>query len=169
MILKCQPFYLPRECTAILLAAVYITPNSTAVMETIHLVNCTMPSAHPDGFLIVAGDFNADQNSVSTTSSSSANLFRVIREANRQHTSSIAHSFSDTIDTRSFRQGIQTITDYKPRTLTCDNDIALMVNLNSFFARFDANNSTLAQKSTLSRRSDAVPVSSQCKKIPLQD
>ena len=30
MILRCQPFYLPREFTAILLAAVYIPPSSNS-------------------------------------------------------------------------------------------------------------------------------------------
>ncbi len=40
-------------------------------------------------------------------------------------------------------QGIQTITDYKPPPQTCDSTIPL---LNGFFARFEAQNSTTAQK-----------------------
>ncbi len=43
-----------------------------------------------------------------------ANLSRGIREAKRQYSRRIAHRFSDSRDTRSLWQGIQTITDYKP-------------------------------------------------------
>ncbi len=42
-----------------------------------------------------------------------ANLSRGIREAKRQYSRRIAHRFSDSRDTRSLWQGIQTITDYK--------------------------------------------------------
>ncbi len=43
-----------------------------------------------------------------------ANLSRGIREAKRQYSRRIAHRFSDSRDTWSLWQGIQTITDYKP-------------------------------------------------------
>ncbi len=43
-------------------------------------------------------------------------------------------------------QGIQTITDYKPPPQTCDSTIPLLNELNAFFARFEAQNSTTAQK-----------------------
>ncbi len=75
-----------------------------------------------------------------------ANLSRGIREANRQYSRRIAHRFSDSRDTRSLWQGIQTITDYKPPPQTCDSTIPLLNELNAFFARFEAQNSTTAQK-----------------------
>ncbi len=75
-----------------------------------------------------------------------ANLSRGIREAKRQHSRRIAHRFSDSRDTRSLWQGIQTITDYKPPPQTCDSTIPLLNELNAFFARFEAQNSTTAQK-----------------------
>ncbi len=43
-------------------------------------------------------------------------------------------------------QGIQTITDYKPPPHACDSTIPLLNELNAFFARFEAQNSTTAQK-----------------------
>ncbi len=72
-----------------------------------------------------------------------ANLSLGIREAKRQYSRRIAHRFSDSRDTRSLWQGIQTITDYKPPPQTCDSTIPL---LNAFFALFEAQNSTTAQK-----------------------
>uniref|UniRef100_A0A9J8A6D7 Reverse transcriptase domain-containing protein n=1 Tax=Cyprinus carpio carpio TaxID=630221 RepID=A0A9J8A6D7_CYPCA len=75
-----------------------------------------------------------------------ANLSRGIREAKRQYSRRIAHRFSDSRDTRSLWQGIQTITDYKPPQRTCDSNISLLNELNTFFARFEAQNSSTAQK-----------------------
>ncbi len=75
-----------------------------------------------------------------------ANLSRGIREAKRKYSRRIAHRFSDSRDTRSLWQGIQTITDYKPPPQTCDSTIPLLNELNAFFARFEAQNSTTAQK-----------------------
>uniref|UniRef100_A0A8C1LL36 Reverse transcriptase domain-containing protein n=1 Tax=Cyprinus carpio TaxID=7962 RepID=A0A8C1LL36_CYPCA len=75
-----------------------------------------------------------------------ANLSRGIREAKRQYSRRIAHQFSDSRDTRSLWQGIQTITDYKPPQRTCDSNISLLNELNTFFARFEAQNSSTAQK-----------------------
>ncbi|KAI3371340.1 hypothetical protein L3Q82_023546, partial [Scortum barcoo] len=43
--------------------------------------------------------------------------------------------------------GIRTITDYKPPLQTCDSSTPLLNELNDFFARFEAHNSTPAQKS----------------------
>lgn len=65
MIIKCWPFYLLRELTAILLIAVYIPPTanisdrSEALNELYQAIN-DQQTAHPDGFLITAGDYHAD-------------------------------------------------------------------------------------------------------------
>ncbi len=75
-----------------------------------------------------------------------ANLSRGIREAKRQYSRRIAHRFSDSRDTQNLWQGIQTITDYKPPPQTCDSTIPLLNELNAFFAHFEAQNSTTAQK-----------------------
>ncbi len=70
MIIKCRPFYLPREYTAILLVAVYIPPSSYNInrSEALHDLYqhiSEQQTAHPDAFLILAGDFNhADLKSV---------------------------------------------------------------------------------------------------------
>ncbi|KAL0154639.1 hypothetical protein M9458_048902 [Cirrhinus mrigala] len=58
----------------------------------------------------------------------------------------ISHRFKDSRDTRSLWRGIQTITDYKPPPQTCDSTISLLNELNTFFARFEVQNSTTAQK-----------------------
>ncbi len=75
-----------------------------------------------------------------------ANLSRGIREAKRQYSRRIAHRFSDSRDTWSLWQGIQTITYFKPPPQTCDSTIPLLNELNAFFARFEAQNRTTAQK-----------------------
>ncbi len=69
MIIKCRPFYLPREYTAIMLAAVYIPPNSnnnrSEALNELYQHISEQQRAHPDAFLILAGDFNhADLKSV---------------------------------------------------------------------------------------------------------
>ncbi len=43
MVVKCRPFYLPREFTAIVIVAVYIPPCANAKDA---FVNCTAPSAN---------------------------------------------------------------------------------------------------------------------------
>ncbi len=62
MIIKCRPFYLPREYTAILLVAVYIPPNSnnnrSEALNYLYQHISEQQTAHPDAFLILAGDFN---------------------------------------------------------------------------------------------------------------
>ncbi|KAL0148289.1 hypothetical protein M9458_056435, partial [Cirrhinus mrigala] len=63
-----------------------------------------------------------------------ANLSRGIREAKRHR------------DTQSLWRGIQTITDHKPPPQTCDSTISLLNELNTFFARFEVQNGTTAQK-----------------------
>ncbi len=70
MIIKCRPFYLPREYTAILLVAVYIPPSSSSnnrseALNDLYQHISEQQTAHPDAFLILAGDFNhADLKSV---------------------------------------------------------------------------------------------------------
>ncbi len=70
MIIKCRPFYLPREYTAILLVAVYIPPSSnnnnrSEALNDLYQHTSEQQTAHPDAFLILAGDFNhADLKSV---------------------------------------------------------------------------------------------------------
>ncbi len=75
-----------------------------------------------------------------------ANLSRGIREAKRQYSRRIAHRFSDSRDTWSLWQGIQTITDYKPPPQTCDSTIPLLNELNAFFARFEAQTAPLHRR-----------------------
>ncbi len=84
-----------------------------------------------------------DEEGLKTTR---ANLSRGIREAKRQYSRRITHRFSDSRDTQSLWHGIQTNTDYKPPPQTCDSIIPLLNELNAFFARFEAQNSTTAQK-----------------------
>ncbi|XP_049574584.1 uncharacterized protein [Syngnathus scovelli] len=63
VIIKCRPFYLPREFTAILLVAVYIPPSNIegdriAALGELYQAVSEQQTAHPDGFTIFAGDFN---------------------------------------------------------------------------------------------------------------
>ena len=60
LLLKCRPYYLPREFTAVFLVAVYIPPraNSAAALGVLHDVISVLETAHPDAVFITAGDFN---------------------------------------------------------------------------------------------------------------
>uniref|UniRef100_A0A3B1KH12 Reverse transcriptase domain-containing protein n=1 Tax=Astyanax mexicanus TaxID=7994 RepID=A0A3B1KH12_ASTMX len=70
MIIKCRPFYLPRDFSAVLIAAVYIPPTSnnsvrSEALNELYQYISEQQTAHPDAFLILAGDFNhADPKSV---------------------------------------------------------------------------------------------------------
>lgn len=60
LLLKCRPFYLPREFTAVFFLGVYIPPhaNSAAALGTLYDAINTQENTHPDAVFIVAGDFN---------------------------------------------------------------------------------------------------------------
>ncbi len=58
----------------------------------------------------------------------------------------INNHFTDSRDTRSLWQAIQTITDYKPPPQACDDDTSLPNALNHFYSRFEVHNDTPAQK-----------------------
>ncbi len=58
--LLCQPFWLPREFTAIIITAVYIPPQANtdqAFKELYGNIN-EQETAHPDAAFVVTGDFN---------------------------------------------------------------------------------------------------------------
>ncbi len=75
-----------------------------------------------------------------------ANLSRGIKNAKRSHAQKINNHFTDSRDTRSLWQAIQTITDYKPPPQACDDDPSLPDTLNHFYSRFEMQNDTPAQK-----------------------
>ena len=63
MIIKCRPFYQPREISAILLVAVYIAPSNnnsdrSAALNELYRAVSEQQDAHPDAFTIIAGDLN---------------------------------------------------------------------------------------------------------------
>ncbi len=75
-----------------------------------------------------------------------ANLSRGIKNAKQLYGSKINNHFTNSRDTRSLWQGIQTITDYKPPPQACDDDTSLPDALNHFYSRFEMQNNTSAQK-----------------------
>jgi len=63
MFVKCRPFHLPGEISAILLAAVYIPPSPNnkdreEALGELYRAISEQQTAQADSFLIVAGDFN---------------------------------------------------------------------------------------------------------------
>ncbi len=60
IIVKCRPFYLPREFTAIVIVAVYIPPCASAKDALCELYSAIseQQTNNPDGFFIISGDFN---------------------------------------------------------------------------------------------------------------
>ncbi len=76
----------------------------------------------------------------------SANLSCGIKNAKRSYAQKINNHFTDSRDTRSLWQAIQTITDYKPPPQACDDDPSLPDTLNHFYSRFEMQNDTPAQK-----------------------
>ncbi len=60
LLLRCQPYYLPREFTSVFVAAVYIPPdaNSKNALQELYEVISSHMTKQPDAVIIVAGDFN---------------------------------------------------------------------------------------------------------------
>ena len=56
----CRPFYLPRELTVAIITAVYIPPdaNTSLALSLLYDTIVKLMRDHPDGFFVVAGDFN---------------------------------------------------------------------------------------------------------------
>ncbi|KAK0142227.1 hypothetical protein N1851_020114 [Merluccius polli] len=67
MTVRCRPFYMPSEFTAVYILAVYIPPsaNATDALTELYRAITELQCAHPDCLFIVAGDFNhANQKKV---------------------------------------------------------------------------------------------------------
>ncbi len=75
-----------------------------------------------------------------------ANLSCGIKNAKQSYPQKIYNNFTDSGDTQSLWQAIQTITDYKPPPQACDDDTSLPDALNHFYSRFEIQNDTLARK-----------------------
>ncbi len=60
MVVKCRPFYLPREFTVIVIVTVYIPPyaNTKDVLHELYSAISEQQTNNPDGFFIIAGYFN---------------------------------------------------------------------------------------------------------------
>lgn len=60
LVIKCRPFYLPREFSCIVAIAVNVPPeaNSKAAMKELSFAINKLQTQHPDGAFIVTGDFN---------------------------------------------------------------------------------------------------------------
>lgn len=64
IIVKCRPFYLPREFSVVFVVAVYVAPsanvNSKAneALGALHDAISEFQTKYPDSFIVVAGDFN---------------------------------------------------------------------------------------------------------------
>ncbi len=176
MVVKCRPFYLPREFTAIVIVAVYIPPcanakatynNHTDLQEytetvTAYIKNCiddvtvtktitTRANRKPWMTAEVRGllktrDEAFRSGDKAALKTARANLSRGIKNAKRLYGIKINNHFTNSRDTRSLWQGIQTITDYKPPPQACDDDTSLPDALNHFYSRFEIQNNTSAQK-----------------------
>ena len=77
-----------------------------------------------------------------------AYLNQAIRVAKHAHSQKIQAVFQDPSSTRRLWQGIQTVTDYKATPTPCQYDIGFVNELNNFFGRFEALNSSPARKAT---------------------
>ncbi len=61
MVVKCRPFYLQREFTDIVIVAVYMIPpcaNAKDMLPGLYSAISEQQTNNPDGFFIIAGDFN---------------------------------------------------------------------------------------------------------------
>lgn len=59
-IVKCRPFYLPREFTSSLIMTIYIPPqaHTDTALSTLHRDVELLQTSDPDAALVILGDFN---------------------------------------------------------------------------------------------------------------
>lgn len=87
--------------------------------------------------------------------SARANLNKAIRLAKRAHGQKIQGHFNDHRDTRKLWQRIQAVTDYRTAPQCCDDSMDFLNNLNNYFGRFEAQNTTPVRK-TIPQEGDQV-------------
>ena len=58
--IKCQPYYLPREFSTVIVTGVYIPPqaDTTTSLQELHWTLCKLETIYLEAAFIVAGDFN---------------------------------------------------------------------------------------------------------------
>lgn len=61
LMVKCRPYYLPRELTSVIVAAVYTPPDANAkiAVEELHAAISKQQTTHPEAAFIVAGNFHS--------------------------------------------------------------------------------------------------------------
>ncbi len=89
---------------------------------------------------------HSDQEIKAALKTARANLSCGIKNAKRSYAQKINNHFTDSRDTQSLWQAIQTITDYKPLPQACDDDPSLRDTLNHIYSRFEMQNDTPSQK-----------------------
>ena len=75
-----------------------------------------------------------------------ANLNRGVRTAKRAYGHKIQSHFTDTKDPSRLWQGIQSVTGYRPTPPPCKDNTDFLNTLNTFFSRFEENNTTTPTK-----------------------
>ncbi len=73
------------------------------------------------------------------------NLSCGIKNAKRSYDQKIYNHFTDSRDTWSLWQAIQTVTDYKPPSQACDDDTSFPDALYNYYSRFEMQNDTPAK------------------------
>ncbi|KAL0147043.1 hypothetical protein M9458_057567 [Cirrhinus mrigala] len=163
---KCRPFYLPREFATSVLqdcfqdtdwnmfkeAATY--NNQTDLQEYTETVTAYIKKCIDDVTVTKTITTRANQKPWMTAEvrdkaalkTARANLSHGIKKAKHQYAQKINNNFSDSKNTRSLWQAIQTITDYKPLPQASDDDTSLPDALNHFYSRSEIQNNTPAQK-----------------------
>ena len=60
IMVKCRPFYLPREFSVIIIIAAYIPPDANAkeAMKILYVAISKLQSTYPEAVFIIGGDFN---------------------------------------------------------------------------------------------------------------
>ena len=59
LIIKCRPYYLPREFLSVILTAVYIPPqaNTKTALKELHWTLCKLETIYPEAVFIAAKNF----------------------------------------------------------------------------------------------------------------
>ncbi len=60
LMVKCRPYYVPRELTSVIVTSVYTPPDARAklAMKELHAATSKQQTTHPEAAFIFAGDFN---------------------------------------------------------------------------------------------------------------
>ncbi|KAI3373098.1 hypothetical protein L3Q82_006425 [Scortum barcoo] len=148
LMIRCRPYYLPREFTSVVMTAVYVLPHADTnkAMDELYGVIDRTEISWPDPYADTYKALPRPKLKARTDAYNSGDLeeYRKSRYALRRAISRAKGQYRDKYqgshsNTRSMWAGLKTLTDYKKKISSAEvMSASLPDELNTFYARFES-------------------------------